>query len=203
MASRPIRSRSSPRPRLRPPMSSSRSSPTGYATMLGQRGVGLSGGQRQRIAIARTILRNPPILVLDEPTTGLDAESEAEVMEGLEALMRGRTTIMITHSPALARTADRVIEMADGRIARQGYAAGARRRPAQHSRRGRGRSGRDGLSGRASARCRADADEHAARPGRDGARAQRALGRDAHASRVGDPLPPLQAAQEPRRASTT
>jgi ATP-binding cassette subfamily B protein len=94
--------------------------PEGYATMLGQRGVGLSGGQRQRIAIARTILRNPPILVLDEPTTGLDAESEAAVMEGLDALMRGRTAIMITHSPALARTADRVIEMADGRIARQG-----------------------------------------------------------------------------------
>jgi hypothetical protein len=94
--------------------------PDGYATMLGQRGVGLSGGQRQRIAIARTILRNPPILVLDEPTTGLDAESEAAVMEGLDALMRGRTAIMITHSPALARTADRVIEMADGRIARQG-----------------------------------------------------------------------------------
>jgi ABC-type transport system involved in cytochrome bd biosynthesis fused ATPase/permease subunit len=94
--------------------------PDGYATMLGQRGIGLSGGQRQRIAIARTILRNPAILVLDEPTTGLDAESEAAVMEGLDALMRGRTAIMITHSPALARTADRVIEMADGRIARQG-----------------------------------------------------------------------------------
>jgi ABC-type multidrug transport system ATPase subunit len=94
--------------------------PDGYATMLGQRGVGLSGGQRQRIAIARTILRNPPILVLDEPTTGLDAESEAAVMEGLDALMRGRTAIMITHSPALARTADRVIEMDNGRIARQG-----------------------------------------------------------------------------------
>jgi ATP-binding cassette, subfamily B, bacterial len=94
--------------------------PDGYATVLGQRGVGLSGGQRQRIAIARTILRNPPILVLDEPTTGLDAESEAQVMDGLDVLMRGRTAIMITHSPALARTADRVIELEDGRIARQG-----------------------------------------------------------------------------------
>ena len=94
--------------------------PDGYATMLGQRGVGLSGGQRQRIAIARTILRNPPILVLDEPTTGLDAESEAQVMEGLDVLMRGRTSIMITHSLVLARTADRVIEMDEGRIARQG-----------------------------------------------------------------------------------
>ena len=94
--------------------------PDGYETILGQRGIGLSGGQRQRIAIARTILRNPPILVLDEPTTGLDSESEAAVMEGLDALMRGRTTIMITHSPALARTADRVVEIEDGRVARQG-----------------------------------------------------------------------------------
>jgi ABC-type multidrug transport system fused ATPase/permease subunit len=81
--------------------------PDGYDAMLGQRGVGLSGGQRQRIAIARMILRNPAILVLDEPTTGLDSQSEAEVMRCLEALMRGRTTVMITHSPALTRTADR------------------------------------------------------------------------------------------------
>jgi ATP-binding cassette subfamily B protein len=94
--------------------------PDGYDTELGQRGVGLSGGQRQRIAIARTILRDPAILILDEPTTGLDAASEAEVMEGLEALMQRRTTIMITHSPALARTADRVVEIGDGRILRQG-----------------------------------------------------------------------------------
>jgi ABC-type multidrug transport system fused ATPase/permease subunit len=97
--------------------------PDGYDSMLGQRGVGLSGGQRQRIAIARMILRNPAILVLDEPTTGLDAQSEAEVMRGLEALMRGRTTVMITHSPALTRTADRVIEIDAGKIARQGSPA--------------------------------------------------------------------------------
>jgi ATP-binding cassette subfamily B protein/subfamily B ATP-binding cassette protein MsbA len=94
--------------------------PDGYDAMLGQRGVGVSGGQRQRIAIARMILRNPSILVLDEPTTGLDVQSEAEVMKGLEELMRGRTTVMITHSPALTRTAHRVIEIDDGRIARQG-----------------------------------------------------------------------------------
>jgi ATP-binding cassette, subfamily B, bacterial len=94
--------------------------PEGYDAMLGQRGVGLSGGQRQRIAIARMFLRNPSILVLDEPTTGLDAHSEAEVMQGLEMLMAGRTTIMITHSPALTGTADRVIEIGDGRIVRQG-----------------------------------------------------------------------------------
>ena len=94
--------------------------PDGYETELGQRGVGLSGGQRQRIAIARTILRDPAILILDEPTTGLDSASEAEVMQGLEALMQRRTTIMITHSPALARTADRVVEIGEGRILRQG-----------------------------------------------------------------------------------
>ena len=94
--------------------------PDGYETELGQRGVGLSGGQRQRIAIARTILRDPPILILDEPTTGLDSASEAEVMQGLEALMQNRTTIMITHSSALARSADRVVEIGGGRILRQG-----------------------------------------------------------------------------------
>ena len=97
--------------------------PDGYDTVLGQRGVGISGGQRQRIAIARTLLRNPAILVLDEPTTGLDAVSEAEVMRGLETLMRGRTTIMVTHSAALTRSADRVIEIDAGRIARQGSPA--------------------------------------------------------------------------------
>jgi ATP-binding cassette subfamily B protein len=97
--------------------------PDGYDSLLAERGVGLSGGQRQRIAIARMILRNPSILVLDEPTTGLDAQSEADVMRGLEALMRGRTTIMITHSPALTRTADRVIEIDAGRVARQGSPA--------------------------------------------------------------------------------
>jgi len=73
--------------------------------------------------VARTNLRNPSILVLDMPTTGLDVQSEAEVMQGLEALMRGRTTVMITHSPALTRTADRVVEIEGGRIARQGTPA--------------------------------------------------------------------------------
>jgi ATP-binding cassette, subfamily B, bacterial len=96
--------------------------PQGYDTMLGQRGVGLSGGQRQRIAIARTLLRDPPVLVLDEPTTGLDAESEAQVMDGLGALMRGRTTIVITHAARLAATADRVVVVEEGRVARDGPA---------------------------------------------------------------------------------
>jgi ATP-binding cassette, subfamily B, bacterial len=94
--------------------------PEGYDTPLGPRGVGLSGGQRQRIAIARTLLRDPPILVLDEPTTGLDRESEAQVLDGLRALMRDRTTIIITHSPTLARTADRVVVVDAGRISGKG-----------------------------------------------------------------------------------
>ena len=89
----------------------------GYDTDLGPQGVALSGGQRQRIGIARTLLRDPPVLVLDEPTTGLDADSEAAVLDGLQALMRGRTTLLITHSQRLADTADRIVELEQGRIA--------------------------------------------------------------------------------------
>jgi ABC-type multidrug transport system ATPase subunit len=94
--------------------------PDGYETELGPRGVGLSGGQRQRLGIARTLLRNPSILILDEPTTGLDPESEAQVLEGLATLMKGRTTLISTHSTALARTADRVVVLDEGRVAEQG-----------------------------------------------------------------------------------
>ena len=94
--------------------------PGGFDATLGPQGIGLSGGQRQRIGIARVLLRDPPILVLDEPTTGLDAASEAQVMDGLAALMRDRTTILITHSMALARQADRVVVIEAGRIAQQG-----------------------------------------------------------------------------------
>ena len=90
--------------------------PDGFDTMLGPGGVGLSGGQRQRIGIARVLLRDPPVLVLDEPTTGLDAESEAQVMAGLNRLVEGRTTILITHSTALARGADHVAVMSAGRV---------------------------------------------------------------------------------------
>jgi ATP-binding cassette, subfamily B, bacterial len=90
--------------------------PDGYDTDLGPQGLALSGGQRQRIGVARTLLRDPPVLVLDEPTTGLDAASETAVLDGLQALMRGRTTILITHSARLARTADRVVELTGGRV---------------------------------------------------------------------------------------
>jgi ATP-binding cassette, subfamily B, bacterial len=94
--------------------------PDGYDTQLGPQGVGLSGGQRQRIGIARTLLRNPPILLLDEPTTALDAEVEAQLVDGLERLMEGRTTILITHSADLARRAGRVVVVEAGRIAAEG-----------------------------------------------------------------------------------
>jgi ATP-binding cassette subfamily B protein len=93
--------------------------PDGYDTVLGPRGVALSGGQRQRIAIARTLLRDPPVLVLDEPTAALDEQSEAEVLAGLEALVEGRTTVIITHSPALARWADRVVILDAGHLVRE------------------------------------------------------------------------------------
>jgi len=94
--------------------------PDGYDTLLDPGGAGLSGGQRQRIAIARTLLRDPAILLLDEPTTGLDAASEAQVIDGLEVLMGGRTTVMITHSLTLARRADRVAVLEQGRLVRVG-----------------------------------------------------------------------------------
>jgi ATP-binding cassette subfamily B protein len=93
-----------------------RSLPDGYDTELGPQGTGLSGGQRQRIGIARTLLRNPPVIILDEPTTALDADNEDLVLEGLDRLMRGRTCLLITHSPRLARTADQIIELDHGRI---------------------------------------------------------------------------------------
>ena len=93
-----------------------RALPAGYDTQLGPQGTGLSGGQRQRIGIARTLLRDPPVIILDEPTSALDRESEGQVLEGLERLMRGRTCLLITHSPGLARAADLIVELDHGRV---------------------------------------------------------------------------------------
>ncbi|NKC30316.1 ATP-binding cassette domain-containing protein [Roseomonas sp. BU-1] len=94
--------------------------PQGYATHLGARGVTLSGGQRQRIAIARAILRDPPILLLDEATSALDAESEQSVQRALEALSQGRTTLVVAHRLATVRKADRIVVMEGGRIVATG-----------------------------------------------------------------------------------
>ena len=95
----------------------------GYDTEVGERGATLSGGQRQRIAIARAFIRRAPILVLDEPTTGLDADSTRLVVGALRTLMRGTTTIIISHDPALIRCADRVLVIEDGGIAQDGTPA--------------------------------------------------------------------------------
>ncbi len=94
--------------------------PEGYDTFLGEKGARLSGGQQQRIAIARAILKNPPVLLLDEATSSLDAESEKLVQEALEHLMKGRTTLVIAHRLATVKKVDRIVVMAEGKIVDEG-----------------------------------------------------------------------------------
>ena len=94
--------------------------PLGYDTMVGDRGDTLSGGQRQRIGIARAIIRNNPILILDEPTAALDTESEKLVMDALQRLMKGRTVITIAHRLSTIRDADKIVVLKDGMMAEEG-----------------------------------------------------------------------------------
>lgn len=94
--------------------------PSGYHTVVGERGVRLSGGQKQRIAVARALLADPRLLLLDEPTSAMEPESEAMIIEALERLMWGRTTLVVSHRFSLARNADRVLVVSGGHIVEQG-----------------------------------------------------------------------------------
>ena len=94
--------------------------PEGYSTNIGPRGLSLSGGQRQRIAIARALLRNPEILLLDEATSALDPESQTLVMEALERVGKGRTTISVTHHMEMVKRADKVLVIENGRVVESG-----------------------------------------------------------------------------------
>jgi len=94
--------------------------PSGYETKVGERGVRLSGGQKQRISIARAFLANPAVLLLDEPTSSVEPDSEAAIIAALDRLMAGRTTVLTSHRPSLINQADWVYVIEDGRVTEQG-----------------------------------------------------------------------------------
>ena len=94
--------------------------PDGYDTIVGEHGYSLSGGQRQRIAIARAVLADPRILILDDATSSVDPSKEHEIRSALREVMQGRTTIIIAHRPATIALADRVVLLADGRVVADG-----------------------------------------------------------------------------------
>jgi ABC-type multidrug transport system, ATPase and permease components len=111
-----------------------RALPQGLETLVGERGVRLSGGQRQRLAIARTLLARPALLLLDEPTSAVDAESEAQVVAALNDLMQGRTSLTVTHRLSLARAADRVLVLDGGVVVEDGPPALLRTRGGPYAR---------------------------------------------------------------------
>ncbi len=117
--------------------------PQGYDTVVGERGGTLSGGQRQRLAIARAVLRNAPILVLDEPTAALDAGSEALVMSALERLMQGRTTFVIAHRLSTVRNADKIVVLGQGQVLEVGSHEELLRRNGHYARLVRLQNGED------------------------------------------------------------
>ncbi len=107
-------------PRVPPLHTISSSTPLGYDTWLGERGAGLSGGERQRISIARALLYDPKVLILDEATSSVDTESEKAIQEALRVLTRGRTTLAIAHRLSTLRDSDRILVFDHGRLAEQG-----------------------------------------------------------------------------------
>ena len=106
--------------------------PDKYQTVLGEFGANISGGQRQRLAIARGIVNNPPVLILDESTAGLDPVSEAEVLDKLLFYRKGKTTILISHRPRVIQLADWIVLLDQGKLKMQGTVAELRTQKGEH-----------------------------------------------------------------------